>query len=75
MSLIISDVEYHSCPLWPSLCSSIGFLGGLMGKEYTCNAGDTGLIPELGRSPGGGRGDPLQYSFFFKKTNLFLIEG
>jgi len=36
-----------------------------MGKESTCNAGDTedlGLIPGSGRSPGGGNGNPLQYS-------------
>ena len=32
------------------------------GKEYTCNAGDMGLIPGLGRSPEGGNGNPLQYS-------------
>ena len=34
----------------------------LSGKESTCNAGDLGLIPGLGRSPGGGHGNPLQYS-------------
>ena len=37
----------------------------LSGKESTCNAGDTGdsgLIPGLGRSPGGGHGNSLQYS-------------
>ena len=34
----------------------------LSGKESTCQAGDTGLIPELGRSPGEGNGNPLQYS-------------
>ena len=28
--------------------------GGLVGKEFTCNAGDTGSTPRLGRSPGGG---------------------
>ena len=33
-----------------------------MGKESSCNAGDTGLILGLGRSPGEGRGNPLQYS-------------
>ena len=36
-----------------------------MGKESACNAGDTrdeGLIPGLGRSPGVGNGNPLQYS-------------
>ena len=33
----------------------------LSGKESTCNAGNTGLIPGLGRFPGGGNGNPLQY--------------
>ena len=32
-------------------------------KESDCNAGDLGSIPEWGRSPGGGNGNPLQYSF------------
>ena len=31
-------------------------------KKSTCNAGDLGLIPGLGRSPGEGKGYPLQYS-------------
>ena len=31
-------------------------------KESTCNVGDLGLIPELGISPGGWHGNPLQYS-------------
>ena len=39
-----------------------GFPGGSDGKESACNAGDVGLIPESGRSPGGGNGYPLQYS-------------
>jgi len=34
----------------------------LSGKEYACNAGDLDSIPELGRSPEGGPGYPLQYS-------------
>ena len=34
----------------------------LSGKESTCNAGDAGSIPQSGRSPGGGDGNPLQYS-------------
>ena len=38
------------------------FPGGSVSKESTCNVGDLGLIPELGRSPGGGHGNPLQYS-------------
>ena len=33
-----------------------GFPGGSEGKESTCDAGDPGLIPELGKSPGGGHG-------------------
>ena len=36
--------------------------GGSVSKESTCNAGDLGLIPELGGSPGEGYGNPLQYS-------------
>ena len=35
---------------------------GSAGKESVCNAGGLGLIPGLGRSPGEGKGDPLQYS-------------
>ena len=38
------------------------FPGGSDGKESACNAGDLGLIPRLGRSPGGGNGNPLQSS-------------
>ena len=38
------------------------FPGGSNGKESACNAGDQGSIPELGRSPGEGNGNPLQYS-------------
>ena len=37
------------------------FPGGSVNKESICNA-DLGLIPGLGRSPGGGHGNPLQYS-------------
>ena len=39
-----------------------GFLGDSAGQEYTCNAGDLGLICGLGRSPGEGKGFSLQYS-------------
>ena len=40
----------------------LGFRAGSDGKESACNAGDMGLILGSGRSPGGGHGDPLQYS-------------
>ena len=43
-------------------CYKPGFLSGSDSKESTCNAGDLGSIPGLGRSPGGGNGNPLQYS-------------
>ena len=46
------------CPLqysWASLVAPAG-------KESACNAGDMGSIPGLGRSPGEGKGYPLQYS-------------
>ena len=42
--------EFNTLP-----CSSVG-------KESACNAGDPGSIPGLGRSPGEGNGNPLQYS-------------
>ena len=35
---------------------------GSNGKEFACIVGDLGLIPRLGRCPGGGHGNPLQYS-------------
>ena len=39
----------------------LGFPCGSAGKESACNAGDLGLIPGLGRSPGEGKGSTLQY--------------
>ena len=39
-----------------------GFPGGTDGKASACNGGDPGSIPMLGRSPGEGNGNPLQYS-------------
>ena len=41
----------------------LGFPGGSAGKQSACNAGDLGSIPRLGRSPGEGKGYPLQYSW------------
>ena len=40
----------------------LGFPGGSEVKASACNAGDLGLIPGSGRSPGEGNGNPLQYS-------------
>ena len=41
---------------------AVGFSGSSVGKGSTCNPGDPGLIPGLGRSPGEGNGNPLQHS-------------
>ena len=40
----------------------LSFPGGSDGKESACNAEDPGSIPGLGKSPGKGNGNPLQYS-------------
>ena len=50
-----------------------GFPGGSAGKESACNAGDLGSIPELGRSPGEGKGYPLTTSVI--KGNSVLLGG
>ena len=47
---------------FPAFKHLLGFPGGSVDKESACNAGDLGLIPELGRSPGEGNGNPLKYS-------------
>ena len=39
-----------------------GFPGGSDSEESACNAGDPGSVPGLGRFPGGGHGNPFQYS-------------
>ena len=44
------------------VCVCVCFPCGSAGKESACHAGDLGLIPGLGRSPGEGKGYPLQYS-------------
>ena len=50
----------------------MGFPGGSAGKESTCNAGDLGSVPGLGRSPGEGKGCPLQYSGLEKSMNCVV---
>ena len=48
----------------------LGFPRGSAGKESTCNAGDPGLLPGLGRSPEEGKSYPLQYSGLENSTGL-----
>ena len=56
----------HSPTLWDGCLECFylpqGFPGGSDSKKSGCNSGDLGSVPGLGRSPGGGHGNPLQYS-------------
>ena len=52
-----------------------GFSGGSDGEESTCNLGDLGWIPGLGRSPGGGHGNPLQSSCLENPHGERSVEG
>jgi len=53
----------------------LGFSGGSAGKEFTCNAGDLGLIPRLGRSPGEGKAYTLQYSGLENSMDCIVCGG
>ena len=48
--------------IWGATLCSLSEASGSAGKESTCNVGNLGLIPGLGRSPGEGKGYPLHYS-------------
>ena len=54
--------------------TAVGFPGESDGKESACNAGDLGSIPRLGRSPGEGKGYPLQYSGLENSTDFIVHE-
>ena len=58
--LLFLDHECIKVLSWNSV--KPGLPQWLSSKESACNAADTGSVPELGRSPGGGNGNPLQYS-------------
>ena len=59
LSFFLTEIDCSS--LRQGFCLK-GFPGGSDGKESTCNVGDPGLIPGSRKIPGGGRGNPLQYS-------------
>ena len=62
MSLSLSHTHTHT---HTHIYTHVGFLGDTEVKNQPANtgdAGDSGLIPGLGRSPGGGNSNPLQYS-------------
>ena len=61
MCLGVTSIELEEGPVWER-CSVVGLPWWLSGEESAWNAGDWSSIPELGTSPGGGNGNPLQYS-------------
>ena len=61
--VVVSAIHQHKSVIFIYIPSLIrGFLGGSDGKASACSAGDPGSIPESGRSPEAGNGNPLQYS-------------
>ena len=59
----LSDLEAETATSVPlGVLVPMGFPHSSVGKESACNAGDLGSLPGLGRSPGEGEGNPLQYS-------------
>ena len=61
-SSLRSESEVEVVPASPCLGFLTLFPGGSEGKASAYNAGDRGSIPGMGRSPGEGNGNPLQYS-------------
>ena len=60
-SLIVkSEIEKQKTKSFEPCPGDLSWGSG--GKESTCNVGDLGSIPGLGRFPGGGHSNPLQYS-------------
>ena len=55
-------VHDHACQSFRPILHWLGFPGGSDSKASVCNTGDSSSIPGLGRSPGEGNGNPLQYS-------------
>ena len=51
-----------------------GFPCDSAGKESTCSAGDLGLVPGLGRSPGEGKGYPIQYAVLENSMDCIVHE-
>ena len=65
ISLIFEKYLFINLAALHISCCMLSFPGGTSGKEFACNTGDVidvCSIPGSGRSPGGGLGNPLQYS-------------
>ena len=65
----LSETEIRETIPLTTASERIKYLGGSDGKESACNAGDPGSIPGLGRSPGEGNDNPLQYSCLENPTD------
>ena len=64
MSILTKEIyRFNSISIKIHIIFFMCFLDSSVDKESTCNAGDHGLIPGSGRSPGEGTGYPLQYSW------------
>ena len=61
-SVLRGGLNEKQIPQRGDACIYMDFPGGSDSKDSTCTSGNLGSIPRLGRSPGGGRGNPLQYS-------------
>ena len=61
--------SFSLCVSLSEIFSISSFPGGTTGKESTCQCRDMDLIPESGRPPGGGHGNPLQYSCLGNPTD------
>ena len=64
-----SDYELQITMIYMFIKYAMGFPGGSVVKNLPANVGDEGLIPGLGRFPGGGNGNPLQYSCLENPTD------
>ena len=62
LNLLCYTISSHQLSILYIVEYYVGFPWWLSGKESACNTGDLDLIPGLGRSPGRGHGNPLQYS-------------
>ena len=70
-----TKIETNEEFFFPQFTLLLGFPCGSAGKESTCNAGDLGLIPGLGRSLGEGKGYPLQYSGLDNSMDCIVLGG
>ena len=74
ISLGPTGIKRSQCLLLLSSKNYTGFPGGSYGKDSASSAGDLGSIPGLRRSPGEGKGYPLQYSGLENSVD-YIIHG